>query len=323
MIPNIALLQRSLPLSEAAGILRALKCKAIPVFGLRSPLRVRRHVRALLTMEHAIGDDEIRNWRECFPNAGLISAAFTGTDRVDAGACRSRGFEVAYAPGYSTASVAELVVLLTLGVLRNLRRADRSLRVGHFDGDGVVPGAELAAKTVLLLGSGTIARAAARAFLGFGCNVLLWSTRRDRVYRVGRDDKLRGCDYDLPKAIALAHVVSIHMRATPETKCFIDRDKLSHMRPDAILVNTARAELVDTRALVAALRRGGIAGAGIDVFETEPMTDRQSPLLQLENVLLTPHIGWKTREASHRKYEVAFRNIANWLSGRSSNILMP
>jgi phosphoglycerate dehydrogenase-like enzyme len=250
-----------------------------------------------------------REFVEACPSLKMISTAFTGYDHIDATACRERGIVVSNAAGYAVAAVAELAVALMIALLRKIPSLDPEVRSGGTRSGFL--GTELSGKTAGIVGTGEIGRDIARLLLAFGCRVL----GHDRVpcgvegvHSVPLEELLRNSD-----------IVSIHVPLTPDTKRMIGKKELAMMKPSAVLINTARGAVVDNEALAAALREGRIAGAGIDVFDMEPPLPAEYPLLRAPNTILTPHIGYATREAIVKRAEIAAANITAWLGGKPIN----
>jgi glyoxylate reductase len=223
-----------------------------------------------------------------------------GVDNVDLDAARSRGVVIANTPDVLTDAVAELTIALTLALLRRVVEGDRLLRRRarwEFSLEFML-GETLRGKTFGVVGAGRIGRAVAALAEGLGAQVVL----------AGRGD--------LDELLARADVVSLHVPLTPQTQRLIGADELRRMKPTAVLVNTARGQIVDEDALVAALRDGTIAGAALDVYEHEP--EVREELLELENVVLTPHIGSATRETREAMGMLAVDALrAVLLEGRS------
>jgi lactate dehydrogenase-like 2-hydroxyacid dehydrogenase len=213
------------------------------------------------------------------PQLRIVANYGVGVDNIDLAATRARGVLVANTPDVLTAATAELAIALTLALLRRIAEGDRMLRRGEQWAFAVefMLGQGLAGKTFCVVGPGRIGREAARLAEAFGATAVL----------AGRADPL-------DELLAAADVISLHCPLTPETRHLIDARALAAMRPTAVLVNTARGPIVDERALAAALRAGTIAGAALDVFEDEPRVTPE--LLELENVVLTPHLGSATRD---------------------------
>ena len=252
-----------------------------------------------------------------FPDSvKLICEAGTGYNNLAMDAARAKGITVCNIPAYSTQRVAQTALMLMLNLsssmgaqLAMLARGDRSnftdcLKVDHV---------ELNGKTLGLVGTGNIGRAVARAALALDMEVLGWARtpRPDAggIRYVPMEELLRRSDY-----------LSLHCPLTPETRHLIGADSLARMKPTAFLINTSRGALVDEAALIAALRAGTIAVAGLDVQETEPPA-QDSPLYTMENVILTPHMGWKGLETRRRLVSLLAGNIRAFFGGRPINVV--
>jgi phosphoglycerate dehydrogenase-like enzyme len=249
------------------------------------------------------------------PDLALVVVMGVGVDNIDLAAADRHGVLVCNAPGANARSVAEHTIGLMLAVVRHICRYDRELRAGlwqHHD----TP--ELEGKTLGVLGLGNIGRIVARLGAAFGMRVLAWSRTHDPARAAACGATL----VDREPLLRESDVVCLCLSATPETRHLIDAAALALMKPGAVLVNTARGALVDEAALVAALRAGRIAGAGLDVFEQEPLPP-DSPLRSLGNVVLTPHAGWVSREARDRLVRVPVDNILAYLAGRPQNLVNP
>ena len=254
---------------------------------------------------------------EAFANAPrlkMVSILGTGTDNVDLAAAARRGIVVTNTPGVGAPSVAELTIGLLLAVARAIPQSDARLRSGVWQH---VEGPELVDKTLGVLGLGAIGSRVAQLGRCFGMRVIGWSWRADpaRAQRLGvtlveRDDVFRQAD-----------VVSLHLRSTPETRGFVGSRELGLMRSTAILLNTARASLIDGPALVDALREHRIGGAGLDVYVEEPLPADNNPYRNLDNVVLTPHLGAVTTEAAARSRAMPVDNILAWLAGKPQHVV--
>ena len=213
------------------------------------------------------------------PQLRIVANYAVGIDNVDLDAARERGVVVSNTPGVLTNATAEHAIALVLALLRRIGEGDRSLRRrDRWEwGPDFMVGESLEGKEVLVVGPGRIGRRVAELAAAHGA----------RPTFAGRGD-------DLLPLLAAADVVTVHCPLTPETRHLVDAAALEAMKPTAVLVNTARGQVVDEAALVAALRAGSIAGAALDVFEREPAVSEE--LLAMENVVLTPHIASATRE---------------------------
>ncbi len=243
----------------------------------------------------------------------MISVSFTGYDHVDLAACKERGISVYNTPGYSTDSVAELAVALALSLLRNIPKADFHTRAPQGNWFAFPDGAELRGRTVGIVGTGATGMAAAKLFAAFGCR-LLGCNRSEKQEFVN----LGGTYVGLDRLLREADIVSLHLALNAETRHIINTERIAALKPTAYLVNTARGGLVDSIGLSRALNDNKLAGAGIDVFENEPPKS-DDPLLTAPNTVLTPHLGYKTREALLRKLDVTFRNIEDFEQGVGTN----
>jgi len=177
-------------------------------------------------------------------------------------------------------------------------------------------GRELYGKIIGIIGTGAIGLRVATIGKAFGCNILAYS-RSQKVE--GTSLKMKYVSLD--DLMAQSDIVSLHVPLNPGTKNLIDARRLSLMKSSAIIINTARGPVIDNTALAEILKRGGIAGAGIDVFEMEPPLPADHPLLNAPNLVLAPHIGFATREALDRRAEIAFDNILAWLKGVPQNVV--
>jgi phosphoglycerate dehydrogenase-like enzyme len=197
-----------------------------------------------------------------------------------------------------------------LAVLRRIHPLAAEMAAGEWP---PAMGGTLAGRTLGILGLGRHGRPVARIAAAFGMVVLVWDRNPGREY--DDDDEWVRQRLPLDDLLERADVVSVHLKLSPESTGLLDRDRLARMRPGAILVNTARGAIVDEQALLEALRSGRLAGAGLDVFATEPLP-ADHPLRTAPNVVLTPHIGWKVEEVFTEWAEIAAEQLAAWLDGR-------
>lgn len=240
-----------------------------------------------------------------------LSVAFTGVDHVAVETLRGKGCAISNCAGYATESTAELAIALTLDVLRRVTALDHATREGR--GREGFAGGELRGRKFGVVGTGAIALRACSIAKAFGAELYAYS-RSERA-----EAKSLGVRYlPLDELLSTCDVISLHVPATPATKGMISAEKLALMKPTAILINTARGTIVDNAALAAALKSGAIAGAGIDVYETEPPI-ADHPLYACGNAVLTPHIGFASAEAMEMRAEMAFDNVTKWLSGTIQN----
>lgn len=249
------------------------------------------------------GDDLARGTR-----LRLVHKLGAGVNTIDVAAATDRGIAVANMPGANAPSVAEGTVLLMLAALRRLPGLDRAVRQGR--GWPSDPGLgemvrDIGGCTVGLVGYGNIAKRVGDIVAAMGAAVLHTSTR---------DDGRPGWR-PLPELLAASDIVSLHLPLTARTHHLLDRDALARMRPNAVLVNTSRGAVVDEGALVDALRDGRLAAAGLDVFEVEPVAPG-NPLLDLDNVVLMPHVTWYTADTMRRYLTEAVANCRRLRDGQ-------
>jgi phosphoglycerate dehydrogenase-like enzyme len=241
------------------------------------------------------------------PKLKLICVAFTGIDHVDQAACKARGIILHNAAGYAVYAVSELCIGLMIALLRQLVPANAKARAGGTN-DGMI-GHELFGKTLGVIGCGHIGLQVARLGNAFGCRVLgfdphVVSVDEVKIQQVPLDDLLSRSD-----------IVTLHLPLIPETRGFIGADQLAKMKPSAILINTARGPIIDQVALIEALSRSRLAGAGLDVFDLEPPLPANHPILRAPNTVLTPHIGFETAEAMAAKANIALDHLEDYLRG--------
>ena len=247
------------------------------------------------------------------PAVRLVS--FTGTGAatfVDLSAARDCGIVVANVAHYGDAAVAEHALALTLALAKNVVGNDRAVRAGEWH---VGPGVELAGKTAGIIGYGGIGARSGGLLEAIGMRVVVWTPRPDPARLISAAQQF----VELRELLAEADVVSLHLLLTEDTRGMIDERMLRSLKPGALLVNTARAELIAPGALERVLAEGRIAAA-LDVFETEPLAAASS-LRDLPNVILSPHQGYNTPESLERMLDVVVANIEHYQSGAPANIV--
>jgi len=238
------------------------------------------------------------------PGLKVVSAHGIGVDHIDLEAAVRLGVVVANCPGANNQAVADLAIGLMVSLARQIPLADQDVRAGKW---GRYHGTELWNKTLGLIGLGRIGRAVAKRALGFEMQVLAYDPYVDeeQAQAIG----VRMASFE--EVIASADFLSLHTALTEETRHMIGQRELAQMKPSAFLINTARGGLIDEQALYAVLIDGKLAGAALDTFASEPPVG--SPLLELRNVVLTPHIGAHTEEAIERVGVLAAQNVVQTL----------
>jgi len=240
------------------------------------------------------------------PRLRLVQHQGVGYNKTDVGAAAARGIPVALCPAGTSIGVAEHVFLLILALYKRIREADRSMREGKFyQWELRSRSFEMYGKTMAIVGLGRIGREVAKRSQAFGLQ-LIYSDLYRASAQVERDYSAQFVSFD--ECLAGSDILSLHLPLNPDTHHLIGRKELSRMKPSAVLINTARGPLVDETALVEALQSRQIAGAGLDVYETEPPPG-DHPLFLLENVVLTPHIAAGTLDALVAKMDACFENM--------------
>lgn len=241
------------------------------------------------------------------PRLKVVSMHGVGVDHIDLEAAARLGIVIANCPGANDQAVADLAVGLMIAIARNIPPADRALRDQQW---GRYSGSELWGKTLGLIGYGRIGRGVAKRALGFDMQVLVYDPyiQADQIGLLGV--RLTA---SLKEVIQSADFLSLHAALTDETRAMIGETELRAMKPTAYLINTARGGLLDESALHKALQEKWIAGAALDVFVDEPPLG--SPLLGLENIVVTPHVGAHTQQAIERMGVMAAQNVILTLQG--------
>lgn len=243
------------------------------------------------------------------PKLQLIQKIGVGVNTIDLEHAELRGIRVCNMPGTNSRAVAEATLMLMLTTLRRALSLDTAIRAG--DGWRMDPAlfdqvGEVGGRTVGLVGYGAVPALLAPVLRALGARVLYTATKpkADAVAQWR----------ELPELLAQSDIVSLHLPLTAETERLIDAAALQSMKPGALLINTARGGLVDQNALIAALRSGRLRGAGLDVYDQEPVP-ADCPLLEMDNVVLQPHVAWLTPETLGRSLAVAMENCRRLRDG--------
>ena len=268
----------------------------------------------VVTKEIPVPGDIIRQ----FPDSvKLICEAGTGYNNLDLEAAREKGIRVCNVPNYSTQRVAQTVLLLMLDLASSMTRQHRMLARGdhsNFTDRLSVDHIELNGKTLGVVGTGNIGREVIRVAQALDMKILATAHHQrpdeDGIHYVSLKELLSESDF-----------ISLHCPLTDETRHMIDEEAISLMKPGAYIINTARGALIDEKALIRALEEGRIAGAGLDVQETEPPAE-DSPLYRLDNVVLTPHMGWRGLETRRRLVDKVRQDIEAFCSGSPINVIV-
>ncbi|HSW48440.1 MAG TPA: NAD(P)-dependent oxidoreductase [Candidatus Saccharimonadales bacterium] len=267
------------------------------------------NIEGIITIKAKV-DEELLNK---LPHLKFIAVAFTGYDCVDMTAAKKKNIVVMNVPSYATDCTAELAVGLAISLLREIPKGDKITRS---DGWDLKPGLELSGKTVGIIGTGKIGIRVAELFKAFNCNIIGWSRSQNKVFKkIGGTYKQK-----IDDVFKEADIISIHLLLNETTKGIINSDLLSKMKKSAFLINVARGPIVSTADLANALTDGKIAGAGIDVYDQEPILP-DNPLLKAPNTILTPHVAYKTEESLIRRAEVTLQNIHSFIKGDPANLV--
>lgn len=246
-------------------------------------------------------------------NLKTISRYGAGIDRVDLTAAKESGIIVTNTPGVNAVAVAELAMGLALSVARKISFLDRKTRTGEWIRS---TGIELSGKTMGIIGLGAIGKNVAIYARAFGMKVMAYDPFINEDYT--RENGIEASSF--ARVIKEADVISLHIPLNNETKHMINRETMSSMKPSAILINTSRGGLVDEEVAYEFLKNGKLGGLGLDAFEIEP--PKESPLFELYNVVVTPHTGAHTKEATDNMAKASVKNLIDVLSGKPCNYIV-
>jgi glycerate dehydrogenase len=252
------------------------------------------------------------------PRLGYIGVTATGYNIVDAKAARELGIIVTNVPSYGTASVAQMVMAHVLNLTQRVGDHAEAVREGRWASSPDwcfwdYPLLELEGMTLGIIGYGRIGQAVAKLARAFGMQVIAHNRSP-----FAETDDIRAVDLDT--VFRESDILSLHCPLTAETRHLVNRERLAAMKATALLINTSRGPLVDEAALADALNEGQIAGAGLDVLETEPPA-AENPLSSAKNCYITPHIAWATQAARQRLLDAAVENVAAYLRDTPQNVV--
>ena len=275
---------------------------------------------------------------EKFEDLQLIATRSTGVDNIDLAYCADHRITVCNVPDYAEIAVAEHVFALLLSISRHLCEAVECTRTGTFSTDGLI-GFDLHGKTLAIIGTGVIGRRVGKIARGFGMEVVAFDVKQDEQWAAANGIRYKS----FKEALAVADIITLHVPATPDTHQLLATDQFAAMKEGAVIINTARGELIDIQALLRALASGKIAAAGLDVLPEEQAFLRgvKNPatlfsggkklvtllanhiLLRHPNVFITPHCAFFTREAVQRILDVTMANIEAFVGGEPQNVVVP
>lgn len=267
----------------------------------------------IVTKEMPVSAEMIQQFPESIK---LICEAGTGYNNIDLEAARKRGITVCNIPAYSTDRVAHTAIMMILNLSSSMQIQMKMLACGSHDNftkNLQVSHVEVNNKTLGVIGAGHIGKKVIQIAKALDMNILVHSRTpkedEEKIHYVSLEELLKNSDY-----------VSLHCPLTENTKHMINKETLSLMKPSAFIINTARGALIDEKALIEALKNGTIAGAGLDVQENEP-PEENNPLYIMDNVILTPHMGWKGLETRKRLVSILASNIKKFIEGNPINVV--
>jgi len=244
----------------------------------------------------------------------MISIWATTCHYVDLEAARERGIVVTHVPGYATEAVAEHAFALLLAAIRRLPSADKHVRTGDFDWRPF-GGSELAGKTLGIIGTGAIGCRVAEIAKAFKMQILGY----DKYPNLKRAEEIGMKYVDLYTLLKESDFVTLHVSLTSETERLIGKKEIEAMKKGAVIINTSQGKVINEKALVDALKSGKLSFACLDVFEEEPPA-KDNPLFKLDNVILSPHIGFHTVEAAKRCTDICIDNVVKFLERHPQNV---
>ena len=244
-------------------------------------------------------------------NLKMISVAFAGVDHLPMNYCSKNNILVSNAAGYSNHAVAELTIGAAISLYRKIIKSNEQTR-NSLTRENYL-GTELYGKTFGIIGLGQIGQEVAKIANAFGCNVIAHSRSAKNIPNVKQ--------VDLKTLLKTSDIISLHVPLSAETKHLITQAELNLIKPNAILINTARGPIVNYNDLKNALINKTLAGAAIDVYEKEPPLDKDYILFNAPNTVLLPHIGYATKEAIKLRGDIVIENIYKWISGKPQNIM--
>lgn len=247
------------------------------------------------------------------PNLEIISFTGLGASTfIDLTETARRNITVTHVLS-AAETIAEHTMGLMLDTARHISRLDRDIRQGHWNMD--LASMDIRGKTLGLVGFGRIAQAVVPLALAFGMKVICWTRNPSHE----RADRFGIVFVDLDQLLASSDVVSLHLLSTPETEGLLNADRLKLIKPGALLINTARSQILDEKALVELLNSGQIRAAGVDVFDEEPIAP-DHPFTELDNIVMTPHVAYNSPEALAEMYDTAIDNLVAYYSGNPQNV---
>lgn len=268
----------------------------------------------IITKELPIGKDLIEQFP---PSLKLICEAGTGYNNIDIAAAAKKGIAVCNVPGYSTEAVAQLAITFMLNLTSSMILQQSMIKQCNFNNFTKclqVPHFELQNKTLGVIGSGAIGQQVIKIARVLGMNILVYN-RTPKSYS---DPNIKPVSFE--ELLKFSDFITVHCPLTPDTKHLINKDSLRLMKPSAFIINTSRGPIIKEIDLIEALQKGIIAGAALDVQDPEP-PELNNPLFTMDNVILSPHIGWKCFESRQRLISLLTNNIKSFIQGNPINVV--
>ena len=269
------------------------------------------NARAILNIRAFCKFDKI--FFEKIKSLQIISIWGTGTDHVDLEAAKQKGITITNTPGVAAFSVAEHAITLMLASARKINENDNEIRTGRWQRGEMI---QLYGKTIGIIGLGAIGKQTAILAKGIGMNVVAWTFHPDKEFLEKEGIKL----VELSELYETSDVISLHLRQSPETLNFINKKTIGEMKRTVIIVNTARGPIINEKDLIEALKEERISGAGLDVFENEPLSNTNY-LKKLKNVILSPHNAGITPEVTKAGLELTVENVEKFFKGVKQNVV--
>ncbi|HEY3425375.1 MAG TPA: phosphoglycerate dehydrogenase [Negativicutes bacterium] len=307
---NVLVTARSFALCDDAKAILESKGYSITWNPVGRPLKEQELLELIPGMDALItGTDEVSEEviAAGLPNLKVIAKYGVGYDNIDVAAAKKQGIQVTFTPGVLTKSVAELAMGLMLCTARNTAAMDRLVRQGKWER---ITGTELSGKTLGIVGTGNIGKEVAKRSAAFDMDIIAYDVWPNSAFA-----EKYGVRYvPLSELFEKADFISLHIPSTPETVGMINIESLQNMKNTAVLINTARGDLIIEEDLIRALQEGIIAGAGLDTFAVEPLRDER--FFNFNNVVLSPHAGSNTRETLAKMSAMAANDVVAVLTGK-------
>lgn len=302
-IPSLA---KELLIKEGFVVNEYSKNSAIPLNELIENVKESDGIISLLTEKFD------RKLIDTLKNCKIIANYAVGFNNIDINYAKRKGIIVTNTPKVLTNATAEIAVSLVLACARKIVESDKFMRGDNFIGwePKLFQGIQLTGKTIGIIGAGRIGQAAAGMLKGFGCKIIYFNKSKKPKF----ERELKAKKVSLTKLMRTSDIVSIHVPLNEQTKHLLDKEKLNLLKTSAIIVNTARGEIIDEKYLIKMLKKKRIFAAGFDVYENEPNYNKE--LLKLGNTVLLPHIGSATYETRNKMAELAAKNVINVLKGK-------